>query len=164
VNWDTVVVQGHDITSPQSYPDVYTRSNRFGSRFVSPAAGADISIPVPFGTFWDMNSMTALLTTGAGVANRLVSFFVKNQDGQIVYQYQFSTAITATQTCTFTFSEDYAAAPQSQGNGLIILGPSPKPWFLPGWTFGTVTAGIQAADQWSAVTAWVEEYLPPAGE
>jgi hypothetical protein len=164
VNGEFVVVEGKDIASPQSFPDVYTRSNRFGSRFVSPAAGADISIPVPNGTFWDVNSLTALFTAGAAAANRLVSFVVKNQDGQIVYQYQFSTALVATNTCTFTFSEDYAAAPQAQGNGLFVLGPSPKPWFLPGWTFGTVTAGIQGADQWSAVTAWVEEYLPPAGE
>ena len=161
---DQVVVSGHDIQSPGSFPDVYSRTSRFGQKIVSPAAGADIVITVPNGVFWDVNAMTALFTAGAGVANRLVGYFVKNADGQLVYQYQFGTALTANQTCTFTFSEDYAAAPQAQGNGLNILGPSPKPWLLPNWTFGTVTAAIAAADQWSAVTVWVEEYLPPRGE
>jgi len=164
VDEDPVVVSGHDVVSAGAYPDIYSRTNRFAARQVSPAAGADISIVVPFGVFWDVNSLTALFTAGAGVANRLVGYFVKNQDGQLVYQYQFATALTANQTCTFTFSEDYAAAPQAQGNALNILGPAPKPWLLPGWTFGTVTAAIAAADQWSAVTIWVEEYLPPRGE
>jgi len=164
VGQDWVVVGGHDVVSPGAYPDVYSRTSRFASRQVSPAAGADISITVPNGVFWDVNSLTALFTASAAAANRLVSFFVKNQDGQVVYQYQFSTALIATNTCTFTFSEDYAAAPQAQGNGLFVLGPAPKPWLLPGWTFGTITAAKDAADQWSAVTVWVEEYLPPAGE
>jgi hypothetical protein len=113
---------------------------------------------------WDVNCLTALFTAGAGVANRLSGFFIKNQDGQFVYQYQFLTALTAAQTCTFTFSEDFNAAPQAQLNGGFVLGPMPKGWLLPGWTFGTVTAAIAAADQWSAVTCWVEESLPPAGE
>jgi hypothetical protein len=161
---DPVYIGGTDVISAGAFPAVYSRTNRFGSRFVSPIAGADISIAVPNGVFWDVNSLTALFTAGAGVANRLVSFFIKNQDGQVVYQYQHGTALTANQTCTFTFSEDYAAAPQAQGNGLFILGPIPKAWLLPGWTFGTTTAAIAAADQWSAVTGFIEEHLPPAGE
>jgi hypothetical protein len=164
VGSDWVVVTGHDVHAPGTYPDVYSRTSRFGARQVNPAVGTDISITVPNGVLWDVNTLTALFTAGAGAANRLVSFFVKNQDGQTVYTYQFGTALTTGQTCTFTFSEDYAAAPMAQGNGLFILGPSPKPWFLPGWTFGTTTAAIVGTDQWSGVTLWVEEYLPPAGE
>jgi hypothetical protein len=158
------VVAGYDVLAPGSYPDIYSRTNRFAARQVSPAAGADISITVPNGVLWDVNSLTALFTAGAGVANRLVAFVVKNQDGQIVYQYQMATALTANQTCTFTFSEDFNSTPPAQGNGLNLLCPAPKPWFLPGWSFGTVTAAIAAADQWSAVTCWVEEYLPISSE
>jgi hypothetical protein len=158
------VVAAHEIVAPGSYPDAYTRTNRFAARLAPPAAGADVSIGVPNGVFWDVNALTALFTAGAGVANRLVGFVVRNQDGQNVYQYQTSTALTANQTCTFTFSEDFAAVATTPANGGIILWPAPKPLLLPGWTFGTLTAAIAAADQWSAVTCWVEEYLPPAGE
>lgn len=158
------VVAAHEMSAPGSYPDAYTRTDRFARRFPPPAAGADISLTVPNGVFWDVNALTALLTTGAGVANRLVGFFIKNQDGQNVYQYQTTTPLTATQTCTFTFSEDFAAVATTPANGGVILWPAPKPLLLPGWSIGTVTAAIAAADQWSNVTCWVEEYLPPAGE
>lgn len=158
------MIRASDVTGPGAFPDLYTRTNRFAQKVVSPAAGADIVITVPNGVFWDVNSLTALFTAGAGVASRLVGYFIKNQDGQVVYQYQFATALTANQTCTFNFSEDYSTAPQAQLNGGFILGPSPKPWLLPNWTFGTVTAAIAAADQWSNVVVWVEEYLPPEGE
>ena len=158
------IVPVKDILAPGAYPDAYERTNRFGARLVSPAAGADISVTVPNGVLWDVNSMSALFTAGAGVANRLVGFTVKNQDGQSVYQYQTTTALTANQTCTFTFSEDFAAVATTPANGGNILWPAPKPLMLPNWTFGTLTGAIAAADQWSAVTVWVEEYLPPAGE
>jgi len=158
------VVQAQQLTSPQAYNDVYDRTNRYAFRQPSPAAGADISITVPFGVYWDVNSLTALFTAGAGVANRLVGFFVKNQDGQTVYTYQTTTALTANQTSTFTFSEDFSTALQTPANGSIILGPMPKAFLPPGWSFGTVTGAIAAADQWSGVTFWVEEALPPYGE
>ena len=162
-DYPTVVV-GQELYSPQSYPDVYQRLARYAPRAVSPAAGADISITVPNGAYWDVNSLTALFTAGAGVANRLVGYFIKNQDGQTVYTYQTTTALTANQTCTFTFSEDFATTMQTPANGGIVLAPAPKPFLPPGWSFGTVTAAIAAADQWSAVTFWVEELLPPPGE
>ena len=164
MDYPPTVVLGQELSSPQSYPDVYQRISRYSFRAVSPAAGADISITVPNGVYWDVNSLTALFTAGAGVANRLVGYFVKNQDGQTVYTYQTTTALTANQTCTFTFSEDFATSPTTPANGANVLWPSPKPLLLPNWTFGTVTGAIAAADQWSAVTVWVEEYLPPAGE
>lgn len=157
-------VSAQQLTSPQAYSDVYDRTNRFSFRPPPPAAGADISITVPSGVYWDVNTLSALFTAGAGVANRLVGFFVKNQDGQTVYTYQTTTALTANQTCTFTFSEDFATGMQTPANSGLILCPSPKPYFLPGWSFGTVTGAIAAADQWSAVTTWVEESLPPTGE
>lgn len=159
----SVVIPAIDVVGAQVGPDVYSRTNRYAFRAVSPAAGADIVLTVPNGVLWDVNSLTALFTASAGAANRLVGFQIKNPDGQVVYRYQFATALVATNTCTFTFSEDYAAAPMAQGNGLFVLGPQPKGLLLPGWTFGTVTAAIDAADQWSGVTIWVEEYLPAAG-
>jgi hypothetical protein len=159
-----VVIPALDVVGPQVGPGVYSRTNRYSFRTVSPAAGADISLSVPNGVLWDVNSLTGLFTASAGAANRLVGFQIKNPDGQVVYRYQFATALVATNTCTFTFSEDYAAAPMAQGNGLFVLGPQPKGLLLPGWTFGTVTSAIDAADQWSGVTVWIEEWLPAEGQ
>jgi hypothetical protein len=166
VNGDSqypVVIPALDVLGPQVGPDAFTRTNRFAFRAVSPAAGADISLSVPNGVLWDVNTLCALFTASAGAANRLVGFVVKNQDGQTVYTYQTTTALTANQTSTFTFSEDFHAGMQTPANGSLILGPSPQPLLLPGWTFGTVTAAIAAGDQWSAVTVWIEEFLPAAG-
>lgn len=158
-----VVVAGLDVVGPQIGPTIYSRTNRYAFRTVSPAAGADVVLTVPNGVLWDVNTLTALFTAGAAAANRLVGFFVKDHEGRTVYTYQTTTALTANQTTTFTFSEDFHTGMQTPANGSIILGPSPQPLLLPGWTFGTVTAAIAAADQWSAVTIWVEEWLPAEG-
>src|SRR5262249_62432013 len=83
-----LVVVGKDIISPGSYPDVYPVTASFSKRHQVPAAGADISLSVHPGTYWSVKTLTALFTASANAANRLVGFFVQNQDGQKVYQYQ----------------------------------------------------------------------------
>lgn len=151
------------IIGADTYPDIYDRIDVFNSPQPAPAAGADLNYQVTNGVVWNVVSLTALFTASAGVANRTISFFIKDQGGRIVYQYAIGTALTAGQTCTYTFSED-VVTPTASANGGNILEPFPSTWLPPLWSFGTSTANIQSGDQWSAVSCWVQMYLPPSGE
>ena len=152
-----------DVIGVGTYPDDYTRIDVFNSPQTAPAAGADLLYTVPNGLLWNVVSMTALFTASAQAANRTVSFQVKDNAGKVVYQYAMGTALTAAQTCTYTFSED-VAVPVASANGGNVLEPLPSTWLPPLWTFGTSTANIQTSDQWSAVSVWVQAYLPTEGE
>jgi hypothetical protein len=162
--WDYQVVrEGHDVFAPQSYNDVYVRGNFFGlipSKF---AAGVDATFTVPNGVFWDLKSLIGTLTNSAGAANRFVGFFLKDQTGTVVYQYNITAALAASLTATFCFSEDASVVPTTIATTNALLMPQPKAWIPPGWSFGTNTTNIQAGDQWSAVAAYVQEWLPPEG-
>jgi hypothetical protein len=123
---------------------------------VNPAAGADWSQVVPAGVQWIIRGVVATLTTAVAVATRqaaleisdatpsvvLVSTPGLTQIASLVDVYSwFNGAITA------------AAGPQ-------IAGGLPNEFRLPaGWKFGTVTANIAAADQWSSITVAVEEFI-----
>lgn len=141
------------------YPADYVLTDVFNNPQPAPAAGADLSYTVPIGVIWNVVSLTALFTASAGAANRTVAFFIKDQGGRIVYQYGIGTALTANQTCTYTFEEDVSLITAS-ANGGNILEPLPATWLPPDWSFGTTTANIQAGDQWSNVSLWVQAYLP----
>lgn len=154
---------GWDIVGSDTYPDTYDRIDVFTSPVPAPVAGADLVYTVPVGVLWNVISITALFTASAGVANRTVNFFVKNEGGKIVYQYAIGTALTAGQTCTYTFSED-VVTPTPSANGGVILEPLPSTWFPSNWSFGTTTTNIQSGDQWSALGVWIQSYLPPEGE
>lgn len=151
------------IIGADTYPDVYTRTDVFNNPQPQPAAGADLVYTVPIGVIWNVVSLTALFTASAQAANRTVSFFVKDQGGRIVYTYAIGTALTAAQTCTYTFSED-VVTPTASANGGNILEPMPETWLPSNWSFGTTTANIQTSDQWSAVSCWIQAYLPAPGE
>lgn len=151
-----------DVIGADVYPDIYDRVNVFNLPVSKIAAGADLSFQVPVGVIWNVVSLTAKFTASAAVANRVPAFFVKDQGGTVVYQYNVAT-ITASQNGTFTFSED-VVTPATFATGTLMLEPMPSTWIPPLWTFGTTTAAIDTADQWSNVAVWVQEILPPAGE
>lgn len=151
-----------DVIGTGTYPDEYTRTDVFSLPIPKIAAGADLSFTVPIGLLWRVVSLTGKFTASAAAASRVPAFFVKDQAGSIVYQYNVAT-LTANQTATFTFSEDVTQLP-TFANGGIFLAPKPSSWIPSNWSFGTVTALIDAADQWSAVNCWVQAYLPAEGE
>lgn len=151
-----------DVIGAGTYPDEYTRTNVFNLPIAKLAAGADLSFTVPVGVLWNVVSLTAKFTASAAVASRIPAFFVKDQGGAIVYQYAIAT-LTASQVGTFTFCED-VVSPATFANNGNLLEPMPATWIPPSWSFGTVTAAIDVADQWSLVNCWVQEYLPAEGE
>lgn len=151
-----------DVIGTGSYPDEYTRIDYFSLPVAKLAAGADLAFTVPVGVLWQVVSLTAKFTASANAATRIPAFFVKDQAGSIVYQYNVAS-ITANQVGTFTFSQDIRT-PATFATAGIFLEPAPSAWIPPNWSFGTVTAAIDASDQWSNVNAYIQALLPPEGE
>lgn len=146
-----------------AYPDDYERVDYFSLPIGKLAAGADLSFSVPTGILWNVISLTAKFTASAAAANRVPLFFVKDQAGTIVYQYNVTGNITASQSGTFTWSED-VVTPPTFANGGNFLAPLPQTWFPPNWSFGTTTAAIDTGDTWTNVACWIQAFLPAAGE
>lgn len=151
-----------DVIGAGTYPDEYVRTNVFNLPIAKLAAGSDLNFVVPVGVLWNVVSLTAKFTASAAAASRIPAFFVKDQGGAIVYQYGVAT-LTANQTGTFTFASG-VVTPATFANGGNFLEPFPATWLPPSWSFGTVTAAIDTADQWSLVGCWIQEYLPAESE
>lgn len=145
-----------------TYPDDYVLTDVFSLPISKLAAGSDLSFTVPVGVIWNVVSLTAKFTASAAVASRIPAFFVKDQGGTVVYQYNIAT-LTATQTGTFTFCED-VVTPATFATAGNFLEPMPSTWIPPNWSFGTTTAAIDTADTWTNVACWIQAYLPPSGE
>ena len=148
------------ITGPQLLDRPLSRTNIVSQPIISPAAGADMLVTVPFGVMWDLQAFTAKFTASAQAANRFLGFQVKDQSGNLVYQYQCTAAVATTLVITITFSEDCATVPTALATGNIVFFPCPRAWFGGGWTFGTFTGSIQTNDTWTAGAFWAAEYLP----
>jgi len=122
----------------------------------NPAAGADFTITVPTGARWRVQALRANLTTSAAVANRTVQTVV--DDGvNTNFIGPFLTAQTAGQSLGYT-------AYPGGGNPYTILteqgSPLPSPTVMfAGARIRSLTANLQAADQWSLIFIDVEEWL-----
>lgn len=150
------------VIGADTYPDEYVLEDVFNLPISKLAAGADLSFTVPIGVLWNVVSLTAKFTASAAVASRIPLFFVKDQGGSIVFQYNIAT-ITASQNGTFTFSQD-VVTPATFATGGIFLEPLPSTWFPSNWSFGTTTAAIDTGDTWTNVNCWVQAWLPRPGE
>lgn len=121
-----------------------------------PAAGADWRHTAPGQGIQRVVAARALLTASAAAANRLVSLVLS--DGTDDYAIApTTTAITA------TLAVPVSTFPGAQAGGAVttaLTAPSPSDgWMLlPGWSLRTVTAALDAGDQWSAIRLWVVEY------
>lgn len=151
-----------DVIGTGTYPDEYTRIDVFSLPIAKIAAGSDLTFNVPIGLLWNVVSLTAKFTASAAAANRIPTMFVKDQAGTIVFQYTLGT-ITAGQTGTFTLLQG-VVTPATFATGTVMLEPFPQTWLPSGWSFGTSTAAIDSGDTWTNVAAWVQAYLPVAGE
>ena len=113
----------------------------------NPAAGADWTFTVPAGQTLALESVTALLTTSVTVANRVPTLVVKDNLGRIVAEVVSPNAQAASLADEWVWAPGVVAAA-----GPPIVTPIPPGLELAGgWTIGTVTAGLQVGDQWSAI-------------
>lgn len=123
-------------------------------RLATRAAGLEWELKAPGSAYWRVISVTARLVTSAVVANRQVSLIGDDQTNTFFTQ-GFSSAQAASLTV------DYCA---HTGGSSILAGttataPLPHAGLLliPGYRLRSSTALLDAGDQWSLVTALVDE-------
>lgn len=122
----------------------------------NPAAGTDFSVTVPAGVVWKLEGFAALYTASAVAADRLPVFEITDAVPNLITETFANAAITAglaVRLAGFQGAFPFATAT----DGLLSLPVNLR--LLPGWIFKSVTAGKQAADQWSAIALTVEEYI-----
>jgi hypothetical protein len=121
----------------------------------NPAAGADWSITVPVARIWSVIAVTCLLQTDATAANRNVNLQVHDAGTQ-VYQVNPATAVPALTLAGLS----WCPAGQLSALAGVYTAALPVPCMVPGgWTIKSNTVGLQAADQFSGINLWVEEWI-----
>jgi hypothetical protein len=121
----------------------------------NPAAGADYSIIVPAGVNWLVRSFRMQLVTSAAAANRFVTLRVDDGAANIFADISGGTVQAASLTFLYTWAN---GLPVSANNNVFTNG-LPTEMRLPGgFRIRTVTAAIQAADQFSGGALEVETF------
>lgn len=129
---------------------------RYLVKVATPAAGADFTISPNRAGDWLVRKMTITLATSAAVANR--SIVVQATDGSDTY---FLTSCDVVQAASLTQNYSaYEGNASYTGTGTVfMIGWPTDGLYLPqGYTLRSKIGNIQAADQLSAITLWVEEY------
>lgn len=121
----------------------------------NPAAGAEWSFTPDSGRVWRLLAGRFVFATSAVVANRLVTVAVV-ADGQRVFRGWDNTLIAAGNTNEYSLVDNKATSVPNHGNGLGLI-PTIGCWLPEGASIGSVTGGIDVADQYSGVNLLVQE-------
>lgn len=116
-----------------------------------PAVGADFSWK--FSRPGRIRAFSAVLTTDATAGNRAPTFAIKDKTGAILS----NCVCTSTQAASATRS--YAAdsfVGSAAANSQVALSAFAFGWFDQDFTFGSMTALLDAGDQWTNVRLVVE--------
>lgn len=143
------------------YPQSPARSSLHGRGALTvtavgnPAAGADWSTILPTGQQQVIRSVAALFTPSAAVANR---FPVLEIEDPVAHFVSYLPVVAAIPASTATFLTWAPGLNPISTNGVQTMG-LPEEFRVAGsWTVKTLTAGIQAADQWSAIVLFTESF------
>lgn len=121
----------------------------------APAAGADFVVTVPAGVNWLLRSVRVQLVTSVAVANRFPTLRLDDGAGHIFADLPAGAAIAASLTNQITWANGLTNAVVNTAN----IGGLPTECRLPGgFRILTVTANIQAADQYSAMALELETF------
>ena len=143
-----------------TFPDCNFVSQSHGQ----PAAGADWTITVPgSGEFWEIVAVRARFVTSSAVANRFLTFNVKDNVGNVVFNTAFGTAQTASITESVCLSPQFNAVAGDVSSTKITTLPLPEGPYLPGFTINSSTVAIDTGDQWSQIAVWFRQYGPDYG-
>lgn len=129
----------------------------WGLQVTAPGAGAEWTTTQPTNTRWHVRGVFAQLVCSATVANRAVQFRVLDPFGRVLVLSSANVVLTASQTGNIvaaTFSNSSIIVP------LTLYLPWPSDLLTPGGsTFSSLTAGLQAGDQWGQITFLLESWL-----
>lgn len=123
-----------------------------------PAAGAEISVTVPGGEFWEVLSVVYTFVTSAVVSNRR-SVLVFDNGTLTNLRSNTATDQTASLTVIYTFAGVGARANDlAQGDAMGML-PTPV-YCAPGSRIRTATLNLDAGDNYGAPTIYARRYSP----
>lgn len=124
-------------------------------RITQPAAGADWTLQATGAATLRVVSLRARFVTSAAVANRQVHLVADNSEDQ---WYREEAVAVQTATSTTNYCAHTGATPGGVLGGTFTLPlPSAGLLLLPGFRLSVVTSAIDVADQWSLITALVDE-------
>jgi hypothetical protein len=122
-----------------------------------PAAGAEVSVSVPVGARWRVESFHGQLTTDATVANRRPVLILDDSGAFQVARVASSATQAASLTMNYMWNRGVSVDPvvTEQGQGLLPTDGT----LISGWRIRTSTFNLQAADDWAAPQLLVREWL-----
>ncbi len=123
----------------------------------NPAAGADFTTTVPTGARWELVGVSAKLSTGIGVANRIANIVITDGVNQL-FESTANVAQAASLADIYTYAEG-AQVFNALSEGLLLAPLPSGNRLLAGWVISSATVNIQAADQWSQISLMVREWL-----
>lgn len=151
------------ISQPATWPNGSIGYPREGAgeltseTITNPAAGAEFTWPNITSNDRNVFCINAQLVTSVVVANRNVQVLIKDASSRVVYQASASVSIPASTTASVTFTTGQIVTQVVTTNVII---PLPQPCMLPsGFRISTLTANIQAADQWSGIVGSEERWV-----
>lgn len=125
----------------------------------NPAAGSDLSFTAHSPGRVRLATFTAKLVTSATVANRFPSFQVIDSSTDVLFTVQDTVAVPASTTVTYSLAPGGTNV-RGGGAPIFVTMPLPSPFIgVPTLSVKSVTQGIAAGDQWSAIFAGTEEWL-----
>lgn len=145
---------GYPQSVPQSSLDGRGLANVLA--VADPAAGADYSIIVPAGVNWIVRSIRLHLVTAVAVATRDPTLVIDDGAGHVFAIIGAAATIPASQTVDLTFATGLAP---SNVNNVQQNGLPAEMRLAGGWRIRTVTANIQAADQYSGCALELETFI-----
>ena len=124
----------------------------------TPAAGAEISETVPANTRWRLLSFRTQIVTAVAVASREPRLILDDGVNEF-YRVDNGANIAASLTTVLVWAP---SVPISAGIATDQIAPIPgDTWLGAGYRIRTLTAAIQAADQYSApqyeVLEWIDQ-------
>lgn len=126
----------------------------------NPAAGVEISETVPSGVSWKILTVMIHLVADATVANRILEVRFDDASTTDVWRYQHTSPITASQDRILLQGRSLGAQ-MTGGNNNVILIPLPALVLPAGFRIRTITANLQAGDDYAAPVFFVEERTDP---
>jgi hypothetical protein len=139
-----------------NYDSVLGEGSLRAVQIANPAAGAEFSTAVPVGARWELVAITAQLVTAVAAANRAPAIQITDGAAHVLANIPFVGTQAASLT-QFYSAQEGGPAFQSGNNNLTGLARNCK--LLQGWTVGSLTTLIQAADQWQNIWLHVMEWI-----
>lgn len=127
----------------------------------NPAAGADFSYTIPNApggySYLGQQRIVAIragLATSAAVANRQPGLYISDTFGHVMALVPYAAAQAASLTWYYTWAVGMPVIPAVNSQ---VANPLPD-WFVlsQGQKIVALTAGLQAADQWSSIVVTIQ--------